>query len=109
MVAKKAPASTPATLELDSLFEQELRVQNEDLRRQAALRTFYKLHPNNRMSVEQFINSVKQNKDIWSAVSTLGILDFAEAVLGHRPGATKASRSDAKPHKRTRLSEAQKN
>lgn len=109
MVAKKAPTSTPATLEIDSLFEQELRVQNEDLRRQAALRTFYKLHPNNRVSVEQFINSVKQNKDIWSAVSTLGILDFAEAVLGHRTGVSKASRSESKPHKRTRLSEAQKN
>ena len=80
MVAKKAPTSTPAGLEIDSLFEQELRVQNEDLRRQAALRTFYKLHPNNRVTVEQFISSVKQNKDIWSAVSTLGVLDFAEAV-----------------------------
>lgn len=109
MVTKKTPASTPATLEIDSLFEQELRVQNEDLRRQAALRTFYKLHPNNRVSVDQFINSVKQNKDIWSAVSTLGILDFAEAVLGHRQSNNKVSRSEAKPHKRTRLSEAQKN
>jgi len=109
MVAKKAPTSTPAGLEIDSLFEQELRVQNEDLRRQAALRTFYKLHPNNRVTVEQFISSVKQNKDIWSAVSTLGVLDFAEAVLGNRGGAAKASRSESKPHKRTRLSETQKN
>ena len=109
MVAKKAPTSTPATLEIDSIFEQELRSQNEDLRRQAALRTFYKLHPGNRVTVDQFINNIKGNKDIWSAVSTLGILDFAEAVLGHRPAANKVSKSDSKPHKRTRLSESQKN
>ncbi len=109
MVAKKAPVTNPATLEIDSLFEQELRVQNEDLRRQAALRTFYKLHPNNRVTVDQFINSVKQNKDIWSAVSTLGVLDFAEAVLGHRTGVSRVGRGEGKPHKRTRLSEAQKN
>lgn len=109
MVAKKAPTSTPAALEIDSIFEQELRSQNEDLRRQAALRTFYKLHPGNRVTVDQFINNIKANKDIWSAVSSLGILDFAEAVLGHRPTATKVSRSEAKPHKRTRLSESQKN
>ena len=110
MVAKKVPTSTPATLEIDSLFEQELRSQNEDLRRQAALRTFGKLHPGNRVTVDQFINSLKANKDIWSAVSTLGILDFAESLLGNRPAAGKAPRSESsKPHKRTRLSEAQKN
>jgi len=109
MVAKKAPPAPPATLEIDTLFEQELRVQNEDLRRQAALRTFHKLHPSNRVSVEQFISSVKQNRDIWSAVSTLGILDFAEAVLGQRVGPIKVGRAEGKPHKRTRLSEAQKN
>ena len=40
MAPKKPPAATPAGLELDSLFEQELRAQNEDLRRMAALATF---------------------------------------------------------------------
>ena len=109
MAAKKVPTTNPAGLQIDSLFEQELRVQNEDLRRQAALRTFHKLHPHNRVTVEEFINSIKQNKDIWAAVSTLGILDFADAVLGQRATAVKGNRSEAKPHKRTRLSEAQKN
>ena len=107
MAAKKSTAYAHGSLELDSLFEQELRAQNEDLRRQAAVATFYKLHPSNRVTVEQFLNSVKQNKEIWAVVSTLGILDFAEAVLGNRAGGNKAAR-EARPAKRTRLSEAQK-
>jgi len=109
MVSKKAAPAGSASLEIDSLFEQELRVQNEDLRKAAALRTFYKLHPSNRVSVDQFIISIKQNKDIWSAVSGLGILDFAEAVLGSRSATSKPGRAEAKSGKRTRLSEGQKN
>ena len=98
MAPKKPPAATPAGLELDSLFEQELRAQNEDLRRMAALATFYKLHPSNRVTVEQFLVGLKQNKDIWAVVATLGVVDFAEALLGNRSVGTKAPR-DARPTK----------
>jgi hypothetical protein len=107
MAPKKSPATTPAGLELDSLFEQELRAQNEDLRRAAALSTFYKLHPSNRVTVEQFLTGLKQNKDIWTVVATLGVVDFAEALLGNRTVGGKAPR-DARPAKRTRLTDSQK-
>ena len=107
MAPKKSPASTPGSLELDSLFEQELRAQNEDLRRMAALATFYKLHPSNRVTVEQFLNGLKQNKDIWSVVATLGVVDFAEALLGNRSASAKAPK-EGRPAKRTRLTDSQK-
>lgn len=107
MAPKKSPATPPAGLELDSLFEQELRAQNEDLRRMAALATFYKLHPNNRVTVEQFLNGLKQNKDIWAVVATLGIVDFADALLGNRTSGAKAAK-EGRPQKRTRLTDSQK-
>jgi hypothetical protein len=107
MAPKKSPASPSAGLELDSLFEQELRAQNEDLRRMAALATFNKLHPSNRVTVEQFLNGLKQNKDIWAVVATLGVVDFAESLLGNRSGATKATK-EGRPGKRTRLTDSQK-
>ncbi len=107
MAPKKSPAATPAGIELDSLFEQELRAQNEDLRRMAALATFYKLHPSNRVTVEQFLSGLKQNKDIWAVVATLGVVDFAEALLGNRPATGKAPR-EGRPGKRTRLTDNQK-
>lgn len=107
MAPKKSPVSTPGSLELDSLFEQELRAQNDDLRRMAALATFYKLHPSNRVTVEQFLTGLKQNKDIWAVVATLGVVDFAEALLGNRSTAAKTTR-EARPAKRTRLTDSQK-
>ena len=94
MAAKKgsAPATT-GSLDISSLFEQELQARNEDLRRQAALTMFYKLHPNNKVNVEQFIAGIKQHKDVWSAVSTMGVVDFAEAILGGKGRATAAPAS----------------
>ena len=83
MAAKKGPApATTGSLDINSLFEQELQARNEDLRRQAALTMFYKLHPNNKVNVEQFIAGIKQHKDVWAAVSEMGILDFAENLIG---------------------------
>ena len=121
MAAKKNPATPPAaaaaatgaaaapgtgSIEIGTLFEQELQALNEDLRRQAALTMFYKLHPSNKTTVEQFIGSVKQHRDVWSVVSGMGVVDFAEAIVGR--AAPRRSES-AKPTKRTRLSEQQKN
>jgi len=108
MAAKKAtPPTATASLDINSLFEQELQARHEDLRRQAAQTMFYKLHPTNKVSVEQFIAGIKQHKDVWAVVSTLGIVDFAEAILGGkaRTPATPAG----KPARRTRLNETQKN
>ncbi len=92
--------------DITALFEQELQARNEDLRRQAAMTMFFKLHPTNKTTVEEFITSLKQHKDVWSAVSTMGIIDFVEALGGKRPTEAKPGKAAAK---RTRLSEGQKN
>ena len=111
MAIKKGTAAPAPTnsLEIGSLFEAELQALNEDLRRQAALTMFYKLHPSNKVNVEQFINGIKQHKDVWSVVSTMGVVDFAEAVSGSRAGGVKAPKAETKAGgKRTRLNENQK-
>ena len=108
MAAKKEPASPmPTTLDINSLFERELQARHEDLRRQAAERMFYKLQPNNKVSVEQFIAGIKPHRDVWAVVATMGIVDFAEAILGGKT--RKQAAPSGKPARRTRLNEAQKN
>lgn len=110
MAGKKAPAAAPAaapsSLDISSLFEQELQARNEDLRRQAALNMFYKLHPTNKVTVDQFINGLRQHKDVWGVVSGMGVVDFAEALSGGSKRTTEKAAS--KPARRTRLNEAQK-
>jgi hypothetical protein len=99
MAAKKNPApAAPTSLDISSLYEQELQASNEDLRRKAALSLFYKLHPNNKVSVEHFIGGIKQHKDVWSVVAGMGVVDFAPAAP-----------QSGKPVRRTRLNENQKN
>lgn len=108
MAAKKDRTPTMnSTLDIGSLFEQELQARNEDLRRQAAQTMFYKLHPSNNISVEQFIADIKQHRDVWAIVSTMGIVDFADAIAGGKPGS--AAAPDDPPSRRTRLNETQKN
>ena len=106
-MAGKKTAAVGTAFDITALFEQELQARNEDLRRQAAMTMFFKLHPTNKVTVEQFINSLKQHKDVWAAVSEMGILDFAENLSGGRP--QKSDSKPAKAQKRTRLSEGQKN
>ena len=106
MAPNKAIPSTAASSDLNNLFERELHAVNEDVRRKAALATLRNLRPTNRVTVQQFVTSAQAHRDIWAVVSTLGVVDFAEALLGQK----------ASPHadthaanKRTRLSEDQKN
>ena len=108
MAAKKGRDPTMnSTLDINSLFEHELQASNEDLRRQAAQTMFYKLHPTNKINVEQFIAVIKQHRDVWAVVSTMGIVDFADAIVGDNAG-NKVVQS-GKPARRTRLNETQKN
>jgi hypothetical protein len=108
MVVQRDPAPTMnSTLDINSLFENELQACNEDLRRQAAQTMFYKLHPTNKITVEQFFADLKQHRDVWAVVSTMGIVAFADAIVGDK-ASSKAAASD-KPARRTRLSETQKN
>jgi hypothetical protein len=109
MAVRKPVVAPPSNIEIGNLFDQELEAQNEDLRRKAALGTFLKLRPNNKVTVEQFINQLKLHKDVWAVAGALGILDFCESLLGSRAGAPRKPEAAAKPSKRTRLSEGQKN
>ncbi|HMU39995.1 MAG TPA: hypothetical protein PKE31_13390 [Pseudomonadota bacterium] len=92
--------------DITALFEQELQARNEDLRRQAALRMFHKLHPTNKVSVQSFMEGLRQHPDVWNAVSDMGIVDFAQSLVGKTSA---ASDTKTESSRRTRLSEAQKN
>ena len=107
MAGKKTVGA--AALDNTALFEQELQARNEDLRRQAAVTMFVKLRPSNKVSVEEFLSGLKQHKDVWSVVSTMGILDFASTLTGGPKESEPKAAKAAKGGKRTRLSEAQKN
>lgn len=94
--------TTAPTVDLSNHFLQELQTVNEDVRRLAALATFYRLRPSNSVTVEQFISELQGHQELWSAVRSLGIVEFAEALAGHHaPIATK-------PQRRPRLTEEQK-
>lgn len=96
--------STAPTNELDNLFQNELQSINDDVRRKAALDAFRKLRPGNRVSIEEFLSSLQRHREMWAAVSTLNIVDFAEALAGRREVFL-----SAKPQtRRTRLSNNQK-
>lgn len=105
MPREKQPTPAPSTTGLDSLFQHELSSVNEDIRRRAALAAFAKLRPNNRITVQQFLASLQQHKDIWTVVSTLGVVEFAQTLVGDR----KPSAGAAASRPRTRLTEDQKN
>ena len=108
MAAKKI-SGTGQVLDIGSLFEQELQARNEDLRKQAATRMFEKLHPSNRVTVDQFLTGIQQHKDVWAAVSTMGVLDFAATLAGGRRESEPSAKPNGKAARRSRLSDAQKN
>lgn len=91
---------------LDSLFQQELSSVNEDIRRKAALGAFAKLRPNNNITVEQFLTGLQRHKEMWAVVAGLGVVDFAETLMG---GGRKSTAGSAPKARRTRLSDEQKN
>ena len=55
MAAKKADGPL---FDVSALFEQALLARKEDLRREAALRMFAKLHPNNQVTVDRFLSGL---------------------------------------------------
>ena len=106
-------SSAEASVDVTSRFEQELQSRAEDLYREAALAMLAKLHPSNKVTVEEFLAALEQHKDVWSAVSRMGVIEFAATLRG-RVGATESDdeespAAESGSGKRTRLSEAQKN
>ena len=53
--------------DISSLFEQELSARNEDLRRQAALAMLPKLRPSAKVTMSDFLDTLQQHKDVWTA------------------------------------------
>ena len=103
MAGKKAGS----VFDISALFEQELKARNEDLRRQAAMSMLQKLRPSPRVTMAEFLDSLQQHREVWSAVLEMSALDFAALIVGGpRTEATKAAPEQTK---RTRISEAQKN
>lgn len=99
--------TTAPAAELDGLFQHELQAVNDDVRRKAALSAFQKLRPSSSVTIEQFLASLQRHQELWAAVSSLGIVDFAEMILGKRQSS--GSSSEAAPTRtRTRVSDAQK-
>lgn len=100
--------TTAPAAELDGLFQHELRAVNDDVRRKAALSAFQKLRPGSGVSIDQFLTGLQRHQELWAVVGTLGIVDFAEMLLGNKR-APSAGPSSAAPRKsRTRVSDAQK-
>ena len=93
-----------STTELDGLFQRELESINNDVRRAAALTAFQKLQPSNHITVEQFLTAIQRHSEMWAVVSTLGIVEFAESLLGSRPPI-----DPERGRQRTRISDEQQN
>lgn len=96
-----------AVFDIHSLFEQELQARNEDLRRQAALAMLPKLRPSSRVTMAEFLDTLQQHKDVWTAVLGMSVVEFASILSGGQRA--ESSAPIAVPAKRTRISDAQKN
>ena len=96
-----------SVFDISALFEQELKARNEDLRRKAALSMLPKLRPSPRVTMTEFLDSLQQHREVWSAVLEMSAVEFASLIAGgSRADATKTSPEQTK---RTRISDAQKN
>ena len=103
MAGKKAGS----VFDINALFEQELQARNEDLRRQAALSMLPKLRPSARVTMAEFLDSLQQHREVWSAVLTMSAVEFASLIAGSPR--TEATKDAPEQPKRTRISDAQKN
>ena len=67
-----------AVFDINSLFEQELQARNEDLRRQAALAMLLKLRLSAKVTMADFLDTLQQHKDVWTAVLGLSLIHISE-------------------------------
>ena len=96
-----------AVFDINSLFEQELQARNEDLRRQAALAMLPKLRSSAKVTMADFLDTLQQHKDVWTAVLGMSVVEFASILSGGLRAESAAPTTT--PAKRTRISDAQKN
>lgn len=83
MAGKKSEESG---LDVNALFEQELQSRADDLYREAAIAMLSKLRPSNHITVAEFLDGLTPHPDVWSVVSTMGVGEFAAALLGRTVG-----------------------
>ena len=96
-----------SVFDISALFEQELQTRNEDLRKQAARSMLPKLRPSARVTMVEFLDSLQQHREVWSAVLELPAVEFGALMAsGSR---TESTNPAPEPTKRTRISDAQKN
>ena len=93
-----------SVFDISALFEQELQARNEDLRRQAALSMLPTLRPSARVTMAEFLDSLQQHREVWSAVLTMSVVEFASLIAG-MPRA-EPTKDAPEQTKRTRISDA---
>ena len=71
-----------SVFDISALFEQELKARNEDLRRKAALSMLPKLRPSARVTMAEFLDSLQQHREAWSAVLEMSAVEFASMNAG---------------------------
>lgn len=103
---KTTPTIHPGS-DIQALYQQEMNMLEQGVRKQAAQNLFLKLRPSNRILVSEFIEQLQNNSDVWHTVSRMGIVEFAQGILGETPSDGPKTRTASK-QARTRLSMQQK-
>ena len=83
-------------VDFHALYRERMRLVADDLRRQVARSAIESMRPSNRLSVGDFLTALQQDPEVWDAVASLGLMDFAGSVTGRRrswPGLVPAKRS----------------
>jgi len=97
---------------VDALYEEERNALNQELGRKAALSMLCRMRFGNQLTVGSFMTQMQEHKDVWGALSGIGVMDFARAVMGGNaaviPGPTAANEDEGEVIGRTRLTDAQK-
>lgn len=98
--------------QVEAIYEEELKAINQELGRKAALAMLSRMRFGNQLTLGEFMDQMRDHKDVWSALSGIGVTDFARAVVGG--GMTEAAPPSASGDDddeavgRTRLTEVQK-
>ena len=66
------------------LYHEQLREITDWYQRQAAMVSVMQLRPTNGVTVESLLTALQKTPDLWAAVATMGIIDFAKAIVGSR-------------------------
>lgn len=89
--------------QMPALFSEELQTLQEDISRRAALAVLDRIRFTNATTLGDFLAEMKQRKDLWAVLTTVGVVDFAKAICGVVPG-----QAEDVVEPRTRISESQK-